>query len=66
MERISGTILREITLEEATYLNALMDRDEPRKARSNGTCPVCGSYIGKYHVFCEKCGQRIDQENTDF
>lgn len=67
MDRITGKIVVELSLDEAHYLNILMDRDEPRQANINRyqlvSCPTCGKYISKSASFCEYCGQRIDPQD---
>ena len=64
--RIEGKITTEMTVAEAARINVLLERDEPKQAvkKDNSLyCPVCGGYVGKSDRFCDKCGQRLDQEN---
>ena len=75
--KIEGKVNTEMSLEQATYLNMLVERDTPMPMRmeefeSEGKkwesyrCPSCDKRISKDDVFCKSCGQRIDVENIAF
>lgn len=62
MNRINGSINITMTVEEAAYINALMDRDEAKmmlKGDYYKKCPVCSGSVTTGDRFCEKCGQRL-------
>ena len=69
--KIEGTVSADISVEQATYINMLVERDIPlakreEKFKSEGKeytihyCPSCDKSIGEHDVFCKSCGQRID------
>lgn len=73
MEKIRGAITVELFIEEATYLNKLIDRDTPKPVRHAGKdffdedkydCPVCGNFVHE-ELFCRHCGQRLDTTNVE-
>ena len=75
--KIEGKVSVEVSIEQATYLNELVERDIPLAKRAEeyeyegkkGTlyyCPSCDKNIGEHDVFCKSCGQRIDVENIAF
>lgn len=74
MNQINGTIQVQMTLNDANYINELLERDRAKAIRTKtiaGTdfeeCPACGELITlKEGVFCIICGQRLDRDNKAF
>lgn len=74
MDKIRGALDVELTIEEVTYLNALIERDKEKavvrkdweiddSTYTDYKCPVCNTNTRSGDNFCSKCGQRIDRDN---
>ena len=67
MDKVRGVIETELTVEEVTTINALIERDTAmaviKTDMGNYKCPACKSYVSSNKVFCTECGQRIDWDN---
>lgn len=67
-EKIRGNINVSLSIEKASYINDLIDRDiskipNIRDGSSDSyECPVCGKYIYRSDEFCSKCGQRLERQ----
>ena len=69
MKAITGTLELRLSLEQVNHINALIERDTPKavikdKEYSLLYCPTCNKIVYPHNAFCEKCGQRLDVENT--
>lgn len=77
MDKIRGVFDVELTVEEVTLINELIERDKPKALTqseweaSTGTiytdykCSVCSHKVSNGDTFCDKCGQRLDWENIE-
>lgn len=77
MKKINPKMAVEMTLEDANYINELIERDKAKPVRevylktfdeNIYECPVCGNALGELNVktpFCRECGQRLDVENIE-
>ena len=75
MEKIRGALDVELTVEEVTLINTLIERDTPKavvksdwessegKTYTSYKCPECDNSIAKSDKFCDQCGQRLDRDN---
>lgn len=63
MDKIRGALDVELTVEEVTTINALIERDTVKETTrteyDNYICPVCNKYVSRTDTFCKHCGQRI-------
>lgn len=70
LKPINAKVQIEMTVVEASEINALIERDKPKAIRVESDvycCPMCGnSVLLNYAKFCYKCGQRLDRENIAF
>lgn len=73
LKRINDTMQVRMTLDEANYINELIERDTPKAMKeytlSNNSkmalCPVCETVINRNFCYCQNCGQRVDIENFE-
>lgn len=73
MKPIKGKMSIELSLEDANYINSLIERDKAKPMREYtlsasdtfAVCPHCDSVINRNFNFCGTCGQRIDTENYE-
>lgn len=74
MKPIKGKMTVELTLEDANYVNELIERDKAKPMRSLyfpiteqtlDVCPMCEKVLNKAMPFCGTCGQRIDLDNYE-
>ena len=68
MNKVKGTMDVRLTLEEVNTINDLIERDTAMAVVADDKydieyCPVCGGVVIRTDQFCDKCGQRLDQEN---
>lgn len=74
MKPLKGKMSIELSLEDANYINELIERDtaKPMKEYEFDTtegglalCPRCEKVINSKLPFCSWCGQRVDIENYE-
>ena len=70
MEKIRGALDVELTVDEITSINALIERATAKAVivtdMGNHKCPVCKEYVSKDGNFCSCCGQMLDNDNVAF
>ena len=71
MNKIKAKMTVDMTAEEVTYVNELIERDTaiegvPHEDYSNlNKCPLCGETFGGYDRFCSRCGHRLKFVTSD-
>ena len=68
MNKVKGSMDVRLSLEEVNKINELIERDTAKAEKADEKydltyCPVCNSVTINSHVFCPKCGQRLDHDN---
>lgn len=71
MEKIERKITVEMTIDEAAYINELIERDKavmgiPHEGyKTLNYCPICNSAFSSTDNFCDKCGRRVRFTDSD-
>lgn len=73
MKDIWGKVTIETNTDEIAYINDLLKRDRAVMATKHKgkisdyyKCGACKKYVNEDAIFCQHCGQRIDQEHLAF